>query len=43
MIGLIDTLYTPLKTTGNTALLYLTVAHTLRFSVFTNRLLATDL
>jgi hypothetical protein len=48
MIGFIDTLYAPLGTTRNysaTAALHtvqFTVTHTLVFSVFTNRILATD-
>jgi hypothetical protein len=48
LIGLIDTLNTPLGTTCNysaTADLYsiqFTVTHTPEFSVFTNRILATD-
>jgi hypothetical protein len=49
MIGFIDTLYTPLGTTGNYSAIYdlrtlqLTVTHALGFSVFTSRILATDL
>jgi hypothetical protein len=49
MIGFIDTLYTPLGTTGNYRAiadlhtLQFTAAHTLGFSVFTSRYLATDL
>jgi hypothetical protein len=48
MIGFIDTLYTPLGTTGNYSALAIphtlqfTVTHTLGFSVFTSRILATD-
>jgi hypothetical protein len=49
LIGFIDTLYTQLGTTGNYSAiadlhnLQFTVAHTLGFSVFTSRILATDL
>jgi hypothetical protein len=49
MIGFIDTLYTPLGTTGNYRsiadlhTLQFTVTHTLVFSVFTSHILATDL
>jgi hypothetical protein len=49
MIGFIDTLYTVLGTTGNYSAiadlhtLQFTVAHTLGFSVFTSRNLATNL
>jgi hypothetical protein len=48
MIGFIDTLYTPLGTTGNYSAiadlntLQFTVTHALGFSIFTNRILATD-
>jgi hypothetical protein len=48
MIGSIDTLYTPLVTTGNYSatadihLLQLTVTQALGFSVSTSRILATD-
>jgi hypothetical protein len=47
--GFIDHLYTPLKTTSNYSAiadlhtLQFTVTHTLGFSVFTSRILATDL
>jgi hypothetical protein len=46
--GFIDALYTQLGTTGNySAIAYLhtlefTVTHTLGFSIFTSRILATD-
>jgi hypothetical protein len=49
MIGFIDTLYTVLGTTGNYSAiadlhtLQFTVTHALEFSVFTSRILATDL
>jgi hypothetical protein len=49
MIGCIDTLYTPLGTTGNYSAitdlhtLLFTLTHALGFSVFTSRILATDL
>jgi hypothetical protein len=49
MIGFIDTLLTQLETTGNYSAigdlhtLQFTVAYTLGFSVFTSRILATDL
>jgi hypothetical protein len=49
MIGFFETLFTQLGTTGNynaTADLYtlqFTVTHVLGFSVFTSRILATDL
>jgi hypothetical protein len=49
MIGFIDTLYTVLGTVGsysaivNLHTLQFTVTHALRFSVFTSRILATDL
>jgi hypothetical protein len=49
MIGFIDTLFTQLGTTGNYSAtaglntLQFTVTHALRFSVFTSRILATDL
>jgi hypothetical protein len=49
MIGFIDTLYTQLGTTGNYSAiadphtLQFTVTHTLGFSVFTSRILVTDL
>jgi hypothetical protein len=49
VIGLIDTLCTPLGTTGSYSAiadlhtLQFTVTHALGFSVFTNRILATDL
>jgi hypothetical protein len=49
MIEFVDTLYTQLATTGNYSAiadlhtLQFTVAHTLGFSVFTSRILATDL
>jgi hypothetical protein len=49
MIWYIDTLYTPLATTGSYSAisdlrtLQFTVTHALRFSVFTSRILATDL
>jgi hypothetical protein len=49
MIRFIDTLYTQLGTTGNYSAvanvhtLQFTVAHTLGFSFFTSRILATDL
>jgi hypothetical protein len=49
MIGFIDTLYAVLGTTGNyTSIdilhtLQLTIIHTLGFSVFTSRILVTDL
>jgi hypothetical protein len=49
MIGFIDTLYTPIGTTGNYSViadlhtLKFTVTYELGFSVFTNRILATDL
>jgi hypothetical protein len=49
MIGFIDTSYMPLGTTGNYSALAdlhdleFTVAQTLGFSVFTSRILATDL
>jgi hypothetical protein len=48
MIGFIDTLYTPLLTTGNYSAmanvrtLQFTVTHTLQFPVFTSRILATN-
>jgi hypothetical protein len=48
MIGFIDTLYTPLGSTGNYSAIAdlhtsrYTVTHTLRFSVFTSRILVTD-
>jgi hypothetical protein len=49
MIGFIDTLYTVLGTTGNYSaiadihILQFTVTHALGFSVFTSRIMATDL
>jgi hypothetical protein len=49
MIGFIDTLYTPLGTTGiysaiaDLHALQFTVTHALGFSVFTSRILATAL
>jgi hypothetical protein len=49
MIGFIDTLYIPLGTTGNYSAiadlhtLQFTVTHALGFSIFTSRILATDL
>jgi hypothetical protein len=49
MIRFIDTLYTPLGTTGNYSAtadlhtLQFTVTHALGFSLFTSRILATDL
>jgi hypothetical protein len=49
MIGFIDALYTELGTTGNYSAiadlhtLQFTVAHALGFSVFTSRILATDI
>jgi hypothetical protein len=49
MIGFIDTLYIKLWTTGNYSAIadihpiQFTVAHALWFSVFTSRILATDL
>jgi hypothetical protein len=49
MIAFIDTLYTPLGTTDNYSAitdvhtLQFTVTHALGFSVFTSRILATDL
>jgi hypothetical protein len=49
MIGLIEILFTPLGTTDNYSTiavlhtLQLTVTHALNFSVFTSRILATDL
>jgi hypothetical protein len=46
MIGFIDTLYTPLGTTGNYSAisnLQFTVTHVLGLSVFTSRILATGL
>jgi hypothetical protein len=49
MIGFIDFLYTPLGTTGNYSAiadlhtLQFTVTHTLEFSAFISRILATDL
>jgi hypothetical protein len=49
MIGFIDTLYTPLRTTINYSaiadlhILQFTVEHTLGFSVISSRILATDL
>jgi hypothetical protein len=48
MIGFIDTLFTELGTTGNYSaiiilhILNFAVTHTLGFSVFTSRILATD-
>jgi hypothetical protein len=48
IIGFIDTLFTPLETTGNYSTvtklhtLQFTVTHTLGFSVFTSHILATD-
>jgi hypothetical protein len=49
IIGFIDTLYTPLGTTGNYSAiadlhtLQFTFTNALEFSVFTSRILATDL
>jgi hypothetical protein len=43
MIGFIDTLYIQLGTTGNYSLIAVAVTHLLGFSVFTSRILATDL
>jgi hypothetical protein len=49
IIGFIDTLYTHFGTTGNYSAivdlhtLQFTVTHSLGFSVFTSRILATDL
>jgi hypothetical protein len=49
MIGFIETLYTPLGSTGNYRAiadlhtLQFTVTHALRFSVITSRILETDL
>jgi hypothetical protein len=49
MIGFIDPLYTQLGTTGNYSViadlhtLEFTATHALEFSVFTSRILATDL